>query len=451
MSEADAAIAQLVAQHGPGARISGAQFGLEIRNVDPAFDHADFGVTKLSEFVDEHPLLRREASAEGSDIHIVLPGRDELDAELASENDGAAADDAETAAPLLAALGQPPIGFLGGAMQSAVLATLHRRLCVRHDVCSRQDLIRDVAGQLRLRQSDVSAVERLLWNAKVYVVEERAEGQRAMHWKLRLNERYRDFDGFRHAHDRQLIAVACDHGVLLTPAQWSELLYRHDGRAEEMAEHLDELGRPAVAADMLAGGDAPALAAVDASRCESLAGAAPDRHEALAVDGDAAVLDFDGGDSAEDGEPADPDEALDDEADLPLEEDDDVAGLDGDDLEPDEDGYADADAGADDDADADGDVAADAFEPAGSAAGPSAAQTVRLVARPRGFGMIDILAPDPRDEVGDEAEDEAGGDARNDSPEPADDIFGGDPRDHGADDGDDDTFGHMTGASRRRG
>ena len=151
-------------------------------------------------------------------------------------------DNAEPPEDPIAKLRMPPIGFLGGDQQFAVLEALHRELSEQSAPRRRNQIVNAVAQKLApMRRAQVAAVERILWHAKVYDVVDRAGQRSSVLWNVQLRAKNRDFDALRAAHDIQLIADAAEAGLFLAAADWSEQFYGGPEDADVIEDYFREV------------------------------------------------------------------------------------------------------------------------------------------------------------------------------------------------------------------
>src|SRR5687767_14840965 len=58
---------------------------------------------------------------------------------------------------------------------------------------------------------------------------------------MQLKEEYRNYDELRREHDMQLVSIALEAGIRLSPDQWSSLLYGDDRHKSHMQSIIDKV------------------------------------------------------------------------------------------------------------------------------------------------------------------------------------------------------------------
>ena len=248
LADLDGAIAQAVVRYGAGQSISARQFSSAMRAGVPGFDPRRFGFSTMTALVHAHPLLSRDPQSPGTSLTIVLPQRIDLAALLEQAAEPAAA---------VQRLAEAPVGFLGREQQYAVLEALHEVYVKDEAGFRRADVVAQVAERLPdLKPEDIERIDRLVWEAHVFQVEDRSGGSDALRWTVRLSARYQDVEALRFEHDKRLIAEAMAAGIVLRARDWARVLDGDEVEVVDFADILLELGF--VDPDLAEGGDADA-------------------------------------------------------------------------------------------------------------------------------------------------------------------------------------------------
>ena len=106
----------------------------------------------------------------------------------------------------------------------------------------------------------VGAVEQVLWEAKVYAVEDRSNGGDPMIWHVKLKEAYADPEVLQYAHDARILSATMANGLFLQAGDWAMLIDGDDAATEDFADMLDDLGFTDGAGLTIAAADAAAPA-----------------------------------------------------------------------------------------------------------------------------------------------------------------------------------------------
>lgn len=148
-------------------------------------------------------------------------------------------------AALWAAVRQRGCQFLGPAMQEAVLRLI--LLSLEDGISlSRKVLVLFVVQKLEKQYTQASKtsighVVQLLYRASCFKVTKR-DGDSSL---LQLHEKYRTYSALRKEHDAQIVQIAMEAGLHISPEQWSALLYGDDEHKSHMQSIIDKLQTPA--------------------------------------------------------------------------------------------------------------------------------------------------------------------------------------------------------------
>ncbi|XP_078606174.1 roquin-1-like isoform X2 [Branchiostoma floridae x Branchiostoma japonicum] len=135
--------------------------------------------------------------------------------------------------------------FLGPAMQEETLKLI---LLALEDgsALSRKVLVMFVVQRLEKQFSQASKtsighVVQLLYRASCFKVYKR-DGDSSL---MELKEEFRTYDGLRREHDAQIVQIAMEAGLRISPEQWSSLLYGDTAHKSHMQSIIDKLQTPA--------------------------------------------------------------------------------------------------------------------------------------------------------------------------------------------------------------
>lgn len=146
---------------------------------------------------------------------------------------------------LWAAVRQRGCQFLGPAMQEAVLRLIV--LSLEDGISlSRKVLVLYVVQKLETQftqasKTSIGHVVQLLYRASCFKVTKR-ESDSSL---LQLQEKYRTYSALRKEHDAQIVQIAMEAGLHISPEQWSALLYGDDDHKSHMQSIIDKLQSPA--------------------------------------------------------------------------------------------------------------------------------------------------------------------------------------------------------------
>ncbi|GIY53913.1 roquin-1 [Caerostris extrusa] len=134
--------------------------------------------------------------------------------------------------------------FLGPAMQEEVLKLL---LLALEDgsALSRKVLVRFVVQRLspqfpQASKTSIGHVVQLLYRASCFKVSKRDQDSSLM----QLKEEFCTYEALRREHDAQIVQIAIEAGLLITPEQWSALLYGDTVHKSHMQSIIDKLLTP---------------------------------------------------------------------------------------------------------------------------------------------------------------------------------------------------------------
>ncbi|VIO91264.1 Uncharacterized protein BM_BM5141 [Brugia malayi] len=131
--------------------------------------------------------------------------------------------------------------FLGPAMQEEILKLI---LLILSDgaLISRKTLVLYIVQTLRVdypqaSKTCVGHVVQLLYRAGCFHVLKR-EGESSL---MQLKTQFRDYDALRREHDAQIVQVAFQQGLRISPDHWSALLYGDQHHRSHMQSIIDKL------------------------------------------------------------------------------------------------------------------------------------------------------------------------------------------------------------------
>lgn len=134
--------------------------------------------------------------------------------------------------------------FLGPAMQEEVLKLI---LLALEDgsPLSRKVLVLFVVQKLEVRYSQASKtaighVVQLLYRASCFKVQKR-DGESSL---MQLKEEFRQYEALRREHDSQIVQIALEAGLRISPEQWSSLLYGDVAHKPHMQSIIDKHQSP---------------------------------------------------------------------------------------------------------------------------------------------------------------------------------------------------------------
>ncbi|XP_072015835.1 LOW QUALITY PROTEIN: uncharacterized protein [Amphiura filiformis] len=135
--------------------------------------------------------------------------------------------------------------FLGPAMQEETLKLV---LLALEDgaALSRKVLVMFVVQKLEQQfpqasKTSVGHVVQLLYRASCFKVTKREEESSLM----QLKEEFRNYEALRREHDAQIVQIAMEGGLRISPEQWSSLLYGDLNHKSHMQSIIDKLQTPA--------------------------------------------------------------------------------------------------------------------------------------------------------------------------------------------------------------
>ncbi|RXM92189.1 Roquin-2 [Acipenser ruthenus] len=134
--------------------------------------------------------------------------------------------------------------FLGPAMQEDALKLV---LLALEDgsALSRKVLVLFVVQKLEARfpqasKTSIGHVVQLLYRASCFKVTKRDEDSSLM----QLKEEFRTYEALRREHDAQIVHIAMEAGLRISPEQWSSLLYGDLAHKSHMQSIIDKLQSP---------------------------------------------------------------------------------------------------------------------------------------------------------------------------------------------------------------
>ncbi|VDN59363.1 unnamed protein product [Dracunculus medinensis] len=134
--------------------------------------------------------------------------------------------------------------FLGPAMQEEVLRLILLTLS-EGALIARKTLVMYIVQTLRedypqVSKTSVGHVVQLLYRASCFNVMKR-EGESSL---MQLKTEFRDYESLRREHDTQIVQVAIEAGLRISPDQWSSLLYGDQSHRSHMQSIIDKLQVP---------------------------------------------------------------------------------------------------------------------------------------------------------------------------------------------------------------
>jgi RING finger/CCCH-type zinc finger protein len=132
--------------------------------------------------------------------------------------------------------------FLGPVMQEEALKLILKVL-EGGAFLSRKNIVLYVVQQLQQQEfhqaskTSVGHVVQLLYRASCFNVEKRDEDSS----RMQLKEEFRTYEALRREHDAQIIRVAMESGLRISPEQWSALLYGDQKHKSDMQSIIDKL------------------------------------------------------------------------------------------------------------------------------------------------------------------------------------------------------------------
>uniref|UniRef100_A0A915PJW6 RING-type E3 ubiquitin transferase n=1 Tax=Setaria digitata TaxID=48799 RepID=A0A915PJW6_9BILA len=150
-------------------------------------------------------------------------------------------DNSNISANLWSAIRSRGCQFLGPAMQEEVLK-LVLLILSEGALMSRKTLVLYIVETLRedypqVSKTCVGHVVQLLYRASCFNVLKR-EGESSL---MQLKTQFRDYDSLRREHDAQIVQVAFEQGLRISPDQWSALLYGDQHHRSHMQSIIDKL------------------------------------------------------------------------------------------------------------------------------------------------------------------------------------------------------------------
>jgi len=131
--------------------------------------------------------------------------------------------------------------FLGPVMQEEALKLILKVLEIGKFL-SRKTIVLYVVQQLQqdfpqASKTCVGHVVQLLYRASCFNVEKREDDSSLM----QLKEEFRSYESLRREHDAQIIRMAMEAGLRISPEQWSTLLYGNHKHKSDMQSIIDKL------------------------------------------------------------------------------------------------------------------------------------------------------------------------------------------------------------------
>ncbi|XP_026195071.1 roquin-2 isoform X4 [Anabas testudineus] len=208
------------------------------------------GVTNLSPSVLSRPMQRKlvtlvncQLVEEEGRVRAVRAGRS-LGERTVTELILQHQNPQQLSANLWAAVRARGCQFLGPAMQEDALKLV---LLALEDgsALSRKVLVLFVVQKLEARfpqasKTSIGHVVQLLYRASCFKVTKRDEDSSLM----QLKEEFRTYDALRREHDAQIVHIAMEAGLRISPEQWSSLLYGDLVHKSHMQSIIDKLQSP---------------------------------------------------------------------------------------------------------------------------------------------------------------------------------------------------------------
>ncbi|VDM37642.1 unnamed protein product [Toxocara canis] len=134
--------------------------------------------------------------------------------------------------------------FLGPAMQEEVLRLILLTLS-EGALIARKTLVMYIVQTLaedypQVSKTCVGHVVQLLYRASCFNVMKR-DGESSL---MQLKAEFRDYESLRREHDAQIVQVALEAGLRISPDQWSSLLYGDQSHRSHMQSIIDKLQSP---------------------------------------------------------------------------------------------------------------------------------------------------------------------------------------------------------------
>ncbi|CAG9539742.1 unnamed protein product [Cercopithifilaria johnstoni] len=150
-------------------------------------------------------------------------------------------DNSNISAILWSAIRSRGCQFLGPAMQEEVLKLILLILS-EGALMSRKTLVLYIVQALRedypqASKTCIGHVVQLLYRASCFNVLKR-EGESSL---MQLKTQFRDYDALRREHDTQIVQIAFEQGLRMSPDQWSALLYGDQHHRSHMQSIIDKL------------------------------------------------------------------------------------------------------------------------------------------------------------------------------------------------------------------
>ncbi|KAI3409936.1 RING [Globodera pallida] len=141
--------------------------------------------------------------------------------------------------------------FLGPEPQEDVLRHIHRAL-MRGELLARKTLVLHIVDKLSCQHSTISKtcvghVVQLLYRASCFNVIKQ-EGQSSL---MQLKEQFRSFETLRFEHDSQIVQIAIDAGLSVSPEYWASLLYADHRKRTHMLTVCDRISSKSIQTDAL--------------------------------------------------------------------------------------------------------------------------------------------------------------------------------------------------------
>uniref|UniRef100_A0A914C4K8 RING-type E3 ubiquitin transferase n=1 Tax=Acrobeloides nanus TaxID=290746 RepID=A0A914C4K8_9BILA len=141
--------------------------------------------------------------------------------------------------------------FLGPAMQEDVLRLILLTLS-KGELIARKTLVMYIVQTLsedypHVSKTCVGHVVQLLYRASCFNVIKR-DGESSL---MQLKEEFRNYDALRREHDTQIVQIALEAGLRISPDQWSSLLYGDPHHRSHMQSLVDKLHSPQLISNAL--------------------------------------------------------------------------------------------------------------------------------------------------------------------------------------------------------